>query len=602
MPKIVGQLKAILGLDKKKFDRGLKDAKKQGSRFGSAMKKIGGILAGVFAVTKIFQWAKALKQAYQVQMEAEIKLATIMKQRMGLGKAAVQDLKKQASAYQRIGIIGDEIQLSGLQQLATFLKQKESLDALLPAMNNLLAQQRGFNANAQDAVNIANLMGKVLDGQTSALKRTGISFTDAQLAALKMGDEMERAAVLAEVINSNVGEVNKALGETPLGKIKKWQNAWGDFKEMLGSHIVPLLGKFAVWGMKTLPKIGENFNGMRKRVVALANNFIDLYNESMFFRKAVETLGATFKTLSTIAKGVFDGIILMTKGTGQLLKDIFTGNWKELGANADKVMVDVFNNFKDMGKDVGDHWEKRMENITSKKYIQYIEIRTTGGGGGVVGAEPAKPAFKGQALTAGIPTLEGLVIATVRIAEMNAAMERGAQIAAELAQAQAELGMITVDVFGGMANAISDALGSTENVFKAFWKFFTDFIKGMIIKLVAATIAALALAVVLSMIGLGPGVGKIATSIREMGKFKDIFKKGFLSFGGFNMARGGTVPPGYPNDTFPAMLTSGETVMTPQQMRNFGGSMDITLRTDITRGEDLYWCIEEVKRKRRDNF
>jgi hypothetical protein len=375
MPKIVGQLKAILGLDKKKFDRGLKDAKKQGSKFGSAMKKIGGILAGVFAVTKIFQWAKALKQAYQMQMEAEIKLATIMRTRMGLGKAAVQDLKRQASEYQKIGIIGDEVQLSGLQQLATFLKQKESLESLLPAMNNLLAQQRGYNANAQDAVNIANLMGKVLDGQVSALRRVGISFTEAQSEGLKMGNEMERASILAEVITANVGEVNKALGETPLGKIKKWQNAWGDFKEMLGAKIVPLLGQFAEWGMKTLPKISENFNGIRKRVVALANNFIDLYNESMFFRTAVETIGATFKTLSTIVKGVFDGIILMTKGTGQLLKDIFTGNWKELGANADKVMVEVFENFKKMGQDVGDHWEKRMENITSKKHIQYIEIR-----------------------------------------------------------------------------------------------------------------------------------------------------------------------------------------------------------------------------------
>jgi len=597
MAKIVGQLKAILGLDKKKFDRGLKDAKKQGSKFGSAMKKIGGILAGAFAVTKIVQWAKALKQAYQVQMEAEIKLATIMKQRMGLGKAAVNDLKRQASAYQKIGIIGDEVQLSGLQQLATFLKQKQSLESLLPAMNNLLAQQRGYNANAQDAVNIANLMGKVLDGQTSALKRTGISFTDAQLAALKMGNEMERAAVLAEVINSNVGEVNKALGATPLGKIKKWQNAWGDFKEMLGSHIVPLLGKFAAWGMKTLPKISDNFGGIRRQVVALANNFIDLYNESLFFKKAVEAIGATFKTLSTIVKGVFDGIILMTKGVGQLLKDIFMGNWKELGANADQVMINVFNNFKDMGKDVGDHWNKMMENITKREYVQHIRIETTGGGAGA-----AKPTFKGQALAAGIPTptLEGLGIATVKIAEMNAAMAEGIIIAANLANAEVSLGQITIDIFGGMANAISDAMGETENILQAFWKFFTDFIKGMIIKLVAATIAALALAVVLSIIGGGAGIKKIGEAAGAVTEFGKLFKGGFKMISGFQ--GGGVVPPGFPNDTFPAMLSSGETVMTPQQMRNAGGSMDITLRTDITRGEDIYWVIEEVKRKRRDNF
>ena len=69
-----------------------------------------------------------------------------------------------------------------------------------------------------------------------------------------------------------------------------------------------------------------------------------------------------------------------------------------------------------------------------------------------------------------------------------------------------------------------------------------------------------------------------------------------------SFAQGGVVPGGYPSDTYPAMLTSGETVMTPQQLRNYGGSMDITLKTDITRGEDIYWIIKEVERKRRDNF
>jgi hypothetical protein len=186
-----------------------------------------------------------------------------------------------------------------------------------------------------------------------------------------------------------------------------------------------------------------------------------------------------------------------------------------------------------------------------------------------------------------------------RIEEGNKRIQRAMY---ETEYAAFELGGVMGDVFAGMANSISDALGETENIFKAFWKFFTDFIKGMIIKLVAATIAALALAVILSLIGLGPGLGKIGQGIAKMGSFIDIFKEGFGAFGGFKMASGGVVPGGYPNDTFPAMLSSGETVMTPQQMRNFGGSMDITLKTDLTRGEDLYWCIEEVKRKRNDTF
>lgn len=593
MVKTVGKLRSELGLDKSKYDRGMKGAKKSTQGFTNFLKKAAKIMAALFAVKIIFQWAKALKNAYQTQMEAEIKLQTIMRTRMGLGKKAVADLKKQASAYQQIGVIGDEVQLAGLQQLATFLRQKESLEALLPAMNNLLAQQRGYNAKATDAVGIANLMGKVLDGQVSALKRVGISFSESQAKALKFGTELEKAAVLSEVITSNVGETNKALGATPLGKIKKWQNAWGDFKEMLGSYIVPLLGKFAEWGIKTLPKIGENFSNIRRKLVGIANDFIDVYNESLFFRTAVETIGATFKTLSTIVKGVFDGIILMTKGAGQLLKDIFTRNWDELGANADRVMIDVFNNFKDMGKDVGDHWEKRMKNITSKKHVQYVEIRATGAG--------AATDFERPAPMSKIASKEGIVLDQ---AEIDRIEQGTRQIQGALYQTQIQaltLGGVFGDVFAGMANSITSALGESENIFKAFWKFFSDFIRGLIIKLVAATIAALALAVVLSLIGLGAGTGKIGLEIAKMGKFSEIFKTGFGKFMGTGMVKGGTVPPGFPKDTFPAMLTTGETVI-PASGGGGSGGIEITIKTDYTRGEHLYWIVEEYKRKRANSF
>jgi hypothetical protein len=595
MVKTVGKLRSELDLDKSKYEKGLKGAKKSTQGFANFLKKAGKIMAAIFAVKIIFQWTKALKNAYQTQMEAEIKLQTIMRQRMGLGKAAVNDLKKQAQAYQRIGVIGDEVQLAGLQQLATFMRQKESLEALLPAMNNLLAQQRGYNAKATDAVGIANLMGKVMEGQVSALRRVGISFSEAQAHALKFGTELEKAEVLSAVITGNVGETNKALGKTPLGKIKKWQNAWGDFKEMLGGKIVPLLGQFATWGMKTLPKISENFNGIRKRVVALANNFIDLYNESMFFRQAVETIGATFKTLSTIVKGVFDGIILMTKGAGQLLKDIFMGNWKNLGDNADKVMVEVFENFKKMGQDVGDHWEKRMENITKKKYVQYIEIKAASSGDTGTDFDRAPSMSKIDSI--GTQPL-------IDEEAMNRLKQGNEEIQEAMQQTEYQalsLGGVFGDVWQGMADSITNALGESENIFKAFWKFFTDFIKGMIIKLVAATIAALALAVVLSFIGMGAGVGKLGMSIAKMGTFGDIFKSGFGKMAGIpGMAKGGTVPPGYPNDTYPAFLSSGETVLTPEQSQGLGmgvGKMEIVVKTDFTDGEQMYWIVENYKRR-----
>ncbi len=104
----------------------------------------------------------------------------------------IQGIKDLASAQQELGVIGDEVQLSGAQQIATFLKQKESLATLLPAMNNLLAQQNGLNATTQDAVSVGNLMGKVMQGQTSALTRVGITFDEAEEKVLKYGTESER--------------------------------------------------------------------------------------------------------------------------------------------------------------------------------------------------------------------------------------------------------------------------------------------------------------------------------------------------------------------------------------------------------------------------
>jgi len=180
---------------------------------------------------------KNLADAYAVQEVAETKLATVMQQRMGATDAEIQSIKDLASAQQELGVIGDEVQLSGAQQIATFLNEKASLETLLPAMNNLLAQQKGLNATTQDAVTVGNLMGKVMQGQTSALTRVGITFDEAEEKVLKYGTEQERAAMLAQVITNNVGEMNAQLAQTESGKQQQLVNTLGDMKEQLGGMV-----------------------------------------------------------------------------------------------------------------------------------------------------------------------------------------------------------------------------------------------------------------------------------------------------------------------------------------------------------------------------
>lgn len=175
-----------------------------------------------------------LAKSYQQQEVVETQLTTVMRQRMNATDAEIASIKELASEQQKLGVVGDEVQLAGAQQVATFLKEKSSIETLLPAMNNLLAQQNGVNATQTDAVSVANLMGKAMQGQVSALTRVGITFSEAEAQVLKYGTESERAAVLAQVITNNVGDMNAQLAATDTGKQAQLANKLGDIKERLG--------------------------------------------------------------------------------------------------------------------------------------------------------------------------------------------------------------------------------------------------------------------------------------------------------------------------------------------------------------------------------
>jgi division protein CdvB (Snf7/Vps24/ESCRT-III family) len=58
-------------------------------------------------------------QASAIQVEAETKLATVMRNTMGAREEDIQSIKDLCSEQQKLGVIGDEVQLAGAQKLAT---------------------------------------------------------------------------------------------------------------------------------------------------------------------------------------------------------------------------------------------------------------------------------------------------------------------------------------------------------------------------------------------------------------------------------------------------------------------------------------------------
>lgn len=266
-------------------------------------------VAGIYAGSKMIEMANA-------QAEAENKLAEIYKSRMGVGKKAVQSTLNLASAEQKIGIIGDEVQISAAQQLATYAKYPSTVNKMLPALNDLLVQQKGMNATQEDAAGLANLFGKAMMGQTGALKRAGISFTKAQEEVLKYGTEEEKAATIAEVVTDNVGNMNEAFAQTDAGKIQQAKNALGDMGEEIGAVLLPAVADLVSWFQGNLmPKLQQLIGYMQqhpqiaKFALAFAGITAVLGPVIMIIGTLVSAIGSII-TIAPIVAGAIGAISL----------------------------------------------------------------------------------------------------------------------------------------------------------------------------------------------------------------------------------------------------------------------------------------------------
>ena len=296
---------------------------------------VGAVSAAAAAgLTALFSGSTELAKA---QIEAETKLeavlgnvASIQARGAGAAAQAKEKLMGVASELQQIGVIGDEVTLAGMQQLATFQLSEKEIATLAGGMTDLLAQQKGLNASQEDAVAIGNMIGKVMQGQTSALSRVGITFTEAQEQALKMGNAEQRAAVLAEILQQNVGGVNAALAQTDQGKIQQMANAWGDMKEEVGKVTLSIKGKFASVIMKNIPtvqKLGTTLMSTISKFADVAMPALDsvITHVTPVVEGALTRLGSFAESMGPVLSNVFGGLAQGAQTVKPLLDGIIKG-------------------------------------------------------------------------------------------------------------------------------------------------------------------------------------------------------------------------------------------------------------------------------------
>lgn len=239
----------------------------------SGLNKVMGLLGVGLSVTAIVAMAKSAKEAYDEQTEASAKLTQVMKNTMSARADEIKSIEDLIDAQERLGVVKGDVQTEAAQELGTYLTLSSSLKMLIPVLNDMVAQQYGIGASAESAVSIATMMGKVMNGQTSALSRYGYTFTEAQEAILKYGTEAQRAATLAEVVEESVGGMNAALAATPNGRLQQVSNTLGKIKENFGQAVSNIAVLF-IPALNTVCSILANLATLANKVAqTLANVF-----------------------------------------------------------------------------------------------------------------------------------------------------------------------------------------------------------------------------------------------------------------------------------------------------------------------------------------
>lgn len=168
------------------------------------------------------------------------------------------------------GVVSGGTLKAAQAQLGTFALTADQVKTLTPALADMIANSKGYNATAQDGVQIANLLGKVMTGSATALSKYGVTMTDAQKKVLQEGSASEKAAMAAQVLEANFGGINKALANTPQGKMTVLQHEIAGLKTSVGNDLIAAFGGVGGAVIKMVQAVEPLITAFFDKVAALA--------------------------------------------------------------------------------------------------------------------------------------------------------------------------------------------------------------------------------------------------------------------------------------------------------------------------------------------
>ncbi|HEY4269518.1 MAG TPA: hypothetical protein VGM94_15155, partial [Galbitalea sp.] len=214
--------------------------------------KLGGVIAGAFAVDKILDFAKTSVSAYAEAQAQETKLSDAVERYPALKGASLKALHAFNTELEHSTRFDDDALAVAEAQLAQYGLNAAQLKKLIPLVADYAAK------TGTDVSDASETLGKALLGQGRALKGVGINFKDTGSVAGNFGE-------IVDGLSDKVGGFANKDVQNADGKLANLKNRVGDVEENIGQALIPTLGKLADLAEKdVLPKVTKFSNWFSK--------------------------------------------------------------------------------------------------------------------------------------------------------------------------------------------------------------------------------------------------------------------------------------------------------------------------------------------------
>lgn len=240
---IKGAADAIRG-----FDSGLKGTLGNLKQFKGAL----GALAVVGIAKGIKSFADDMRDAFNVQAAAERSVNDSLYANMtarGESQKAIDDevkaYKELASAQQKLGVIGDEVTLSGMGIMTQMGLTAKQVKDMTPLIQDLAVKQYGLNVSTDQYKQVSQSIATMVNMGKLTLQGYGVQVSDVERKQFKAMSQSERYAFVMNKLKNSVAGANEALAKTTGGKIQQMNNVIGDCEEKVGALVNTIYGGFA---------------------------------------------------------------------------------------------------------------------------------------------------------------------------------------------------------------------------------------------------------------------------------------------------------------------------------------------------------------------